>query len=127
MTVSTRAAVSRCKASRTGMALTPNASASAWLVTSCPGAPSSSPGGNLEPPRRTRALGHVKGTPGVLIAVIGATAIVQVFGLETRSHVSVWSASSGTARVLATLGRPSAFNAGGYRRPRGCGCVIRRY
>ena len=38
MTVSTRAAVSRCKASRTGMALTPNASASAWMVMSCPGA-----------------------------------------------------------------------------------------
>jgi high affinity sulfate transporter 1 len=30
-----------------------------------------------------------KGTPGVLIAVIGATAVVQVFGLETRAHVSV--------------------------------------
>lgn len=30
-----------------------------------------------------------KGTPGVLIAVIGATAVVQVFGLETLSHVSV--------------------------------------
>ena len=30
-----------------------------------------------------------KGTPGVLIAVIGATAIVQVFDLETRAHVSV--------------------------------------
>jgi high affinity sulfate transporter 1 len=30
-----------------------------------------------------------KGTPGVLIAVIGATAIVQVFGLETRANVSV--------------------------------------
>ena len=38
MTVSTLAAVSRCKASRTGMALTPNASASPWMVTSCPGA-----------------------------------------------------------------------------------------
>jgi len=30
-----------------------------------------------------------KGRPGVLIAVIGATAVVQVFGLETRAHVSV--------------------------------------
>ena len=30
-----------------------------------------------------------KGTPGVLIAVIGATAVVQVFGLETRANVSV--------------------------------------
>ena len=30
-----------------------------------------------------------KGTPGVLIAVIGATAIVQLFDLETRAHVSV--------------------------------------
>ena len=31
----------------------------------------------------------LKGTPGVLIAVIGATAAVQVFGLETWAHVSV--------------------------------------
>jgi high affinity sulfate transporter 1 len=30
-----------------------------------------------------------KGTPGVLIAVIGATAVVRVFGLETWAHVSV--------------------------------------
>ena len=30
-----------------------------------------------------------KGTPGVLIAVIGATAIVQILDLETRAHVSV--------------------------------------
>src|SRR5208282_3299970 len=38
MTVRARAAVSRCRASRTGIALTPNASASAWIVTSWPGA-----------------------------------------------------------------------------------------
>ena len=34
ITVSTRAAVSRCRASRTGMALTPKASASVWIVIS---------------------------------------------------------------------------------------------
>src|SRR5271166_3551280 len=35
------------------------------------------------------SIRRFKGTPGVLIAVIGATAIVQVFDLETRAHVSV--------------------------------------
>ena len=30
-----------------------------------------------------------KGLPGILVAVAGATAIVQVFDLETRAHVSV--------------------------------------
>ncbi len=38
ITVSTRAEVSRCNASRTGMALTPNAPASDWIVISWPGA-----------------------------------------------------------------------------------------
>jgi MFS superfamily sulfate permease-like transporter len=33
-----------------------------------------------------------KGTPGVLIAVIGATAIVQIFDLETWAHVAVLGA-----------------------------------
>ena len=35
------------------------------------------------------SIRRFKGTPGVLIAVIGATAIVQLFDLETRAHVSV--------------------------------------
>ena len=35
------------------------------------------------------AVRSFKGTPGVLLAVLGATAIVQVFDLATRAHVSV--------------------------------------
>ena len=35
------------------------------------------------------AIKRFKGMPGVLIAVIGATAIVQLFDLEARAHVSV--------------------------------------
>ena len=38
ITARTRAALNRCNASRTGMALTPNTSASAWMVMSWPGA-----------------------------------------------------------------------------------------
>jgi high affinity sulfate transporter 1 len=35
------------------------------------------------------SIRSLKGTPGVLIAVIGATVVVQVFGLETWADVSV--------------------------------------
>jgi MFS superfamily sulfate permease-like transporter len=44
-----------------------------------------------------------KGTPSVLIAVIGATAAVQVFGLETWAHVSVLGPRTQLTGVVGAL------------------------
>ena len=68
-----------------------------------------------------------KGLPGILLAVAGATAIVQVFDLEKRANASVLGPpSSRTACVFHTVGRRPGLGDGSSRRPRGGARIVRR-
>ena len=73
-------------------------------------------------------LKNSKRVPGILIAVVGATAIVGVLDLaRARRCVGPWSTATGSAGIRHSVDHLRRFRSGPDRRLRCRPCVVRRH